>query len=157
MNGCQNPGRHLITSKAAHCEWKPQGEKRGRDGCVCVSLPSLPLKRLTVLPSSPWGGYSWGPSRILVRGQRHMIKEEKSRNWGQGCIFNAGIQSTEIQYQSTIFQYPQRRGWRHWDRILTEGLQTGNRETGRGCICLPFKWVSLRVLPAPKNWVQVVF
>ena len=112
--------------------------------------PLLAFEELTVLPGSPWGGYSWGPSRIPVWGQRHMIKEEKSRNWGQGCIFNAGIQSTEVQYQSSIFQYLQRRGWRQWDRILPEGLQTGNRETGRGCICLPFKWVSLRVLPAPK-------
>lgn len=28
MNGCQNPGRYLVTSKAAYCEWKPQGVTR---------------------------------------------------------------------------------------------------------------------------------
>ena len=57
-----------------------------------------------------------------------MIKEEKSRNWGQGCIFNAGIQSTEVQYQSSIFQYLQRRAG---DNETGSSPRVSKQEIGR--------------------------
>lgn len=31
--------------------------------------------------------------------ERHIIKEEKSRNWGQGHTFIAGIQSIELPFR----------------------------------------------------------